>query len=242
MNSYNTNVKFKNNYGTINNVNLNRIKKLKKYNIKKMVSILLVTLTVVGGVSHLISAKENKSISNQVDKESVATFNVPIMVQKGDTIDEFADLYYGDNASIIYSSKQDYMDEIRKINGLKYSGIDANELIMVPIVIDKDSEDYKKIQEINNKIDDITKNNLWIEYTVKYGDNLSSLAAKASGSQEETLEISRSISSKNNIKGYLQAGDIIYILNPELGPLKVELNDILSGLSNSYHKDGVKHM
>ena len=82
------------------------------------------------------------------------------------------------------------------------------------------------------------------EKTVFGGNTIAKINGKAVfipySMPEETLEISRMISEKNDIQGYLQMGQTILILNPELGTLKLELNDILLQVSSSYGNNSAK--
>ena len=112
------------------------------------------------------------------------------------------------------------------------SSADLDEL---PVVVNKNDPNYLKMKEIENKIKDIEINNLWVRYKIQDGDYVSKLAARASGTYEETYDITLKIFAKNRIskKTVLNIGDEIWIMNPELGNLKIELYEIEQNLANS---------
>lgn len=224
---------FRNNYGVVRNVNNKRISKLPNYNVvKRKIALMLSFLSIATAITIFSAIPKGHASELPEDSVSRVVLNIPKKIENGETLSEIAEDNYSDSYTEFYVSKQDYIEEIKSVNNIQNSDIYANDTIMVPIVLDSSNAYYQKIQELNKQIEEIIQNNYWVEYTVKYGDNISVLAAQASSTQEETIENTKKILSKNNISGYLQAGQVIYTINPKLGVLKSELNETLNELGN----------
>ena len=61
----------------------------------------------------------------------------------------------------------------------------------------------------------IREEEYWVDYVVKAGDSLSSIAAKASGTNAETIELTKRIMSKNDLdSSFIYIGQHLKIVNP----------------------------
>lgn len=216
------NKELRTNYGTVRNVSN---KKIKKRQLKKVMAVTLAAASIITVMS-LTGCNKNKEYVIPDDQIKV---NISMQVEEGETISDVANKFYTDECEGVYNSVSNFQDEIKEQNNInKFSSfVKAGDTIEVPVIVEKDNPYYLKIIEIQNEITNIENNNLWVRYTVQYGDRLSTIAEKASGSYSETYEITNIIASKNNMsnKSILNAGQEIWVMNPELGQLKSELNE-----------------
>lgn len=211
-------------YGTVRHIN-NKKKKMKLITkgilgISGAVIILLSGLNIYRGI-------QNKKI-NDIPENQVMT-TISISVESGDSLTEIANRFYTDDCEGVYryiSNYQDAIQEKNKIMGNDPKLIEGRSL-KIPVIVDENNVYYQRVSELENKINEIEQSNKWVYYTVESGDNLSSVAEFASGSFSETYEIMNEIAEKNNIsvKAMLREGQRLWIVNPELGNLKRELNE-----------------
>lgn len=215
-----SNRELRTNYGTVRNISN---KKLKKRKLKQVMAVTIATASIIS-IMTLTGCNKNKEY---IVPENQMQVTISMEVESGETISDVANRFYTDECEGVYSSVSNFQEEIREHNNIsKFSSfVKAGDTIEVPVIIEKDNPYYLKILEIQNEISNIETNNLWVRYTVEYGDILSTIAEKASGSYSETYEITNKIASKNNMrtKSILNAGQEIWIMNPELGELKAEL-------------------
>lgn len=210
------------NYGTVKNISN---KKIKKRQLKKVMAVTLAAASIIT-IMTLTGCNKNKEY---IVPDNQIKVSISMQVEEGETISDVANKFYTDECEGVYSSVSNFQDEIKEQNNInKFSSfVKAGDTIEVPVIIEKDNPYYLKILEIQSEISNIENNNLWVRYKVEYGDRLSTIAEKASGSYTETYEITNKIASKNNMgtKSILNAGEEIWIMNPELGTLKAELNE-----------------
>lgn len=220
--SYNEEIKT--NYGTVRNVNFNNVKKTKKRKTYKM-PVMIIAATSILLVSAFIA--KNKNIPTSPIPENQVKTYITMEVEDGDTISDITNKFYTEDNETVYNSISNYKKEIEEQNNISKfdSHIENGEVLKVPVIVDKDNPYYLEILEIKSKISDIEENNLWVRYTVKYGDRISTLAELASGSYSETYEIASEIERKNNYGRLLNEGEEIWIMNPELGKLKSKLKE-----------------
>ncbi len=213
----------------INRAALNRTKgKIKLRRRRAAAGALIIT-------THLLAAIMGAKISDslKVDPPQASIPNgyvlteITDIIESGDTITDIASEYYDIGTySGIYPSAIDYTKAILEQNELgDYTTIHPGESITVPVVANSNNEYYIRIQVLKDAIKQIQQTNLWIDYEVKPGDTYSALAAKASGSISETYRIMEEIIRKNKDNSFLP-GDIVTIMNPELGPLRLELREM----------------
>ncbi|MBQ2946954.1 MAG: LysM peptidoglycan-binding domain-containing protein [Bacilli bacterium] len=225
------------NYGTVRNISN---KKMKKRKLKQVVAVTLATASIVT-IMTLTGCEKNKEY---VVPDNQIKVNISMQVEEGDTISDVANKFYTDECEGVYNSISDFEDEIKEQNNInKFSSfVKEGDTIEVPVIIEKENPYYLKILDIQSQINNIQNNNLWVRYTVEYGDRLSTIAEKASGSYTEIYEITNKIASKNNInnKSILNAGQEIWIMNPELGELKSELKNAQEELKLSLTGEQLK--
>lgn len=222
----------RNNYGSINNVNTNRIRRLdKKKMIRRKVAIALAAGAIVGALSGFYIGRNTVKPDIPVLSEDSIMINVPLDIDPGDSILGIVDQYYNDEYESIYPSKDSYGKAIMELNQLKNSNINYDDTINIPIIIDKNNEYYIKMQSLIHEINEIQNNEYWINHIVCSGETISYLAAQASSSSEETYENTQQILKKNGLYGSdISDGDIIQIINPKLGSLKIELEEVQAEL------------
>ena len=210
------------NYGTVRNISN---KKMKKGQLKKVMAVTLAAASIIT-IMTLTGCSKNKEY---VVPDNQIKVNISMELESGETISDVANKFYTDECETVYNSVSNFQDEIKEQNNInKFSSfVKAGDTIEVPVIVEKDNPYYLKILEIQSQISNIENNNLWVRYTVEYGDRLSTIAEKASGSYTEIYEITSKIASRNNMgtKSILNAGEEIWIMNPELGKLKAELNE-----------------
>ena len=180
----------------------------------------VVTSGIVGGAVGYNSV--NKEV---IIPDGYITTNLEMSIHKETDISDIADTYYDDLYAGVYKNEDNYINSMKDTNKLRSDRIPAGTTIKIPVIFDANNEHYLRITDLQTQIEELAKNNYWVPYTVKFGDSLSFLAAQASGSEAETVELVNSIKNKNgkSSANAIQEGETIYIVNPELGPLKKEL-------------------
>ena len=196
----------------------------------------------VTGSSIVRSFKEtfNKSEINIPNDKASVTFNVEL--QEGDTVSQLASKYYFDDTEDVYDSFSNYTRNIEQQNKRDIDDIVEGEIVQIPVIVDKNNPYYIEIMNINKKIDDIENSNLWVRHKVEYGEDITKLAMLASGSRSETHKLAGYIYNKNHIgpKTVINEGQELWIINPELGSLKQQLNDTLEQLRLSLEQSQIK--
>lgn len=234
---------FRSSYGTISNVNEERMKNLRQAKIIRN-RILALTAATTLFLSGFFMAKNLTEKAHQREAEQLAIAQmmetqelttITIETEPGDSISKIASEYYNSEYRGFFNTKEDYEKAIMQENNMKVSNLDVGVEIELPIVVDKNNYDYLRKVEIEQRIKEIEDSNLWVKHEIQSGDMISKLASSASGSYEETYDITQQIYSRNGIssKTILNIGDKIWIMNPELGLLKAELNEIESILADS---------
>lgn len=213
------NREFRTSYGTVRNINNRKIKK------RKLKKIVAVTLAASSLITIMLLVGSGKDDLNSVPNNQLITY-VSMQIESGDTLNGIVDRFYTDEFEGFYRSDSDYKKAIKELNDIEGSYLREGNNIMVPIVVEKDNPYLLKKLEIKDEIQNIKENNLWIKYTVKGGETLLLLAARASDSESESYKIMEDIAEKNNIEtnATLPIGKELWIMNPELGKLKIELN------------------
>lgn len=218
-------------YGMVRNINSGKIKNTKLY---KKAAVVIATASIIAVVALTSAGCMPKQIS-EIPSDQIK-YTITIQVNADDTISDIADKFYNDDCDNVYNSVSNYKNEIINQNNLSKTGfIKAGSKIDVPVIIDKDNPYYLRIQEIEEEIKSIEENELWVKYTVEYGDTVTTIASFASGNYYETYDIANKIISKNSMRNgsILNAGEKIWIMNPKLGDLKLELNNLNEDLKLS---------
>lgn len=225
--------------GTIRNVNSKKLTKTKTYKFAAKAACSVALVVVVG--LNLIGCNQN-TISPIPEHQTQIILSVE--VENGDTLSEIAEKYYSNDCDGVYNSFSNYEDEIKEQNNISKYGdhIETGDVIKIPVIVDLDNPYYMQVLEIENAINQVKQDKLWIKYVVKAGDSVTSLAALASGSYQETYEIAGKIVSKNNLanKSILNEGQEIWIMNPELGKLKEVLGSSYEQLEQNLIRSQIK--
>ena len=224
------NNKFKMQSGTVSNVNAKKLANGRFVVLRRIVIGTLITGFIILGAKAL----NNKPKEIPETNNEVITMVVDIKTERGDTFWEIGQKYKNEDCQSIYESLDKYVEAIKKANGkedtffYKNDSLAADTTISLPVVVDKDNE-YLSIKPlVEQKIQELVENEYWVDYVVKSGDNISSLAELASSSYEETIANEIEICRKNGISNpnSLRDGQKIQIINPKLGELRWELRDL----------------
>jgi len=215
-----------------NKVNISYLSKKIPQKIK-LIKLGAAILIVACSFSFLVACGAKESVVNSIPDNQIE-YTIKYNVKDGDTLFDISKMFFDEDCENVYNSFNDYLASIRNDNNLSNSHIEPNDVLNIPVIIDSNNEYYLRVLEIENKIEELKNNNLWINHTVKYGETISYYAALASTNYEETLMIASDIRQKNNLSNNnIQEGSTILIMNPELGNLKLELNEAQLELYNS---------
>ena len=145
-------------------------------------------------------------------------------VDYGETLEDIANKYYTDNIATIYPDLNEYMDNIINKNDIKYNVINKYDSIKVPVIVENDNYYLNEIDRLTKEIKNLDE---WVPYTIMAGDTISELAWKGAGTADEAINNTSLIINNNNVDpSNLQIGQTIYIINPEIGELKRQINDL----------------
>ncbi len=162
-------------------------------------------------------------------------------IDYGDTIYDIASEYYNASYTGIYPTLNDYSTAIQEQNGVvNPTRLNPGESLRLPVITTNQNDHFIKALQIQQQIDEIKQNEYWVEYTIKPGDTISALAAQASGDFRETPILTQQIIDKNKLSGILRDGTTILTINPALGPLKIELQEVQNQFQQSIKVDGLE--
>lgn len=224
--------------GKLRNVNKKRIDK--SILIKKGIAAVgaVVTFVTIGIVAKEMNGRKINDIPDGQVRISISE-----QVDHGETVSEIAGKYYTDDCEGVYNNFANYQREIQENNYLYGDDVQSGRTIQIPVIIDQNNPYYVDVLTLEKQISEFEQSkDYWVRYTVEYGDRLSVLAEKASGSKSETYELLGEIASKNHMDttDILREGQEIWIINPELGNLKMQLNEARDLLIQSLSNNQVK--
>lgn len=236
-----------NNYQTrnpsikIDSVNTAKIKKLSRQRKMQKIANTIKIITVLGclivlfNIGSRIYNKVTTPPHEYVVPAGYAEMQTRETVGINSSVSEIADGYYNETYEIAYGSFNNYVEAVIKLNGLNYRGdVKTLQTLNLPVLVDENNEYYMQIQEIMAEIAEIKENEYWIDHVVELGESVSILASRASGSSGETATLTNEIMHKNGMSSsFLRDGTTIKIINPKLGPLKLELNNLIQLLQQS---------
>lgn len=223
--------------GKIANINVEELAKPKKrklmpFSLKKTAIVAIAIIGLLFSKGCATDKKVDLSIPITVP-DGYVEMDVRERVEHGESVYSIAKEYYEPEVyDLAYDNIDQFVDYIIYDNELPSNGkVEAYDTILIPLLIDTDNPLYQELQliesEINNK-------NYWVDYTVRAGDSLSTIAAKVSGTDTEREEIMSQIMSVNDLSSpFLYAGETIRIPNPELGPLRTQADEIKIALFES---------
>lgn len=227
-------------FGTIRNICESAIAKAKKRNLRKrkvdapalIVSFALGAALTLGGVK-MVDTFTPDEPQPSIPNGYILT-EITDRVESGDTITGIANEYYNANTYAgMYSTPIDYKNAILEQNNLKdYTTIRPGDSIAIPVVVNINNEFFVRIQVIKDTIKQIEAEDLWVDYILQSGEGILSLAAKASGSVNETYQIADKIKERNRNANFWY-GETVSIMNPQLGQLKTELKELEQALQES---------
>lgn len=219
--------------------------KLKKVNPKAAVILGLgssiVFSTITGIVVNQINKNEQKNNPAVLSENSIM-ITVDEVVQSGDCLYDFAKEYYNEEMASFYDSVEEYSNAIRIQNNIaknEVDNLDVGKVISIPVIIDKDNENYRQMIVLESKIDELEKNAFWIDgYQVTPTDTLWNIASRSCSNPNDINEVMELIQEKNNLTGTnFTYGSTISIPNPLIAELENYLMD-----ANESLKDSIKEI
>lgn len=225
----------------VSNINTNRLKKKEKFSLKKT-GIIIVAILVLGVLAKIIvPGQTQEQDPSYLIPDGYVSMYTSEEVTRGDTVYSIANEYYNTGVySNTYGSLNNYVETIINTNNLSYDGdIEPFDVLTIPVIVDADNIYYQELNRIEQEINKIRETEYWIDYVVKPGDSLSSIAAKASGTAGETIQLTKRIMSKNDLDNSLiYEGQHLKIVNPILGQLKIQFNEAKEALQESLKDNG----
>lgn len=215
----------------INNINYPKLKnKKKKLKLRKAnCFVLLVTSAIIIGAG--MSKPSAQEYATNIPTGYVQVYTTE-QVEKNDTLTTIAEKYYNkDIYSTYYRTLDDYIEEIAKINNISKNNITPFQDLIIPALTTQNNIYLERIENINQQIESL---DVWVQYQIKAGDTISSLAYKGAGDDDEAYAIAKRIMEYNKMNNAnIYAGDTIYIINPEIGDLKKEIFKLKESLNES---------
>lgn len=214
-------------YGNVSNINQSKIKSNKnKLQLRKNIFALTLATTM-----YFTGIGVGKSMSRTIDNTHTVNLNpnkivatIKTDVNAGDTLSSIVDKYYNEDYENVYGSKDNFMNSIVNQNQINPDKLAVGQILMIPVVIDKDNPYFQEIISLTTKIKELEQNEKWIKYTVRLDDNLSILAGWGSGSYSVSREEENEIYNHNKLSSKtLYPGQELEIINPKIGNLKIEL-------------------
>lgn len=246
----NNNYQSRNSSIKIASVNTARIKKLSRQRKIQKIANTIKIITVLGCLIVLFNI--GSRIYNKVTTpphEYVVPAGYTEMQSKdvvgyNGSVSEVAVNYYNHDESyeIAYGSFNNYVNAIIELNNLPPNGrVQPYQSLKIPALVDENNEYLSQIATLQAQIDeytnkDNTEKQYWIrDYKVKLGDSLLGLAGLASnGTTNETYRIKDLIVAENKLSSsYIYEGQTLDIVNPELGQLKSQLENLKNELYES---------
>lgn len=228
------------------NKKLNTRLKLYKSNLIKVIAISIAASALLSGTIgyNLGKNQEQSAIVSEVTLPSdYIMIDLDVTVNPNDTVYKIASSYYNDNYSSVYGNLDSYVQAIVKKNNIKDAKIYPRDNLSIPVIFNKNNEYYLETNYLQYQINEINENNYWVPHTVDYRvSTIDALAAKASGSESETIQLRKKIMAHNSLESdMIKVGQKLEIVNPELGPLKISLNEAKENLSDSIKNIDIKN-
>lgn len=225
----------------VQNVNVKRFKQKERFSLKKVGLSLIVVFVIVLGILKIFIPTNEPEKAPVVVPDGYISMLTEEQVVRGDTVYSIASEYYNSSTySSTYGSLNDFVNTIIDTNNLSYDGdIEPYDVLAIPVIVDVDNEYYQELRRLEQEISKIRQEEYWVDYIVKAGDSLSAIAAKASASQGETVELTKSIMAKNDLNtSFIYQGQHLKIVNPALGQLKIQFNQMKQALQESLKNAG----
>lgn len=234
--------------GTVRNAQpetIRRSKKAKPTKISAKLKLTVISIAIVGGlfVGGISLINNKPSAETIVIPDGYTIVYTPAQIYSGNTVESIAERYYNDLYAEMYGSLNNFIEAIKEDNNLNYKAdIKTGNVLNIPALADENNEYLIKIAALEEQIAEYSNSNpekpYWVDYKVKLGDSLLGIAARASGTTNETYKLKDAIISKNSLSNTnIYEGQRLKIINPELGPLKLELEDLKLALHESLKND-----
>lgn len=217
-------------------------RKQKLHRIKTAVKLTVASIAIIGTIVLAGKAVLDRPETHPIIVPAGYTvIYAPEDIYSDDTVTSIAKEYYNEVYAEMYGSLDKFIEVIKQNNGLNFKGdIKSGNSLNIPVLVDENNEYFIQKAELEAQIAEYKDPNnnekpYWVpDYKVKFGDSLLGLAAKASGSTTETYQLIDSIMSKNGLSNSnIYEGQKLIIINPELGPLKIQLNEITEAFYQS---------
>lgn len=150
------------------------------------------------------------------------------MIEPGEKLQDITSKYYTENESLYYRTYKSFVKSVEERNNIEYENIHTKTSITIPVIIENDNYYYQTIQELENAIK--TKEE-WVSYKIDDGDTLYKLAWMGAGNGDEANINVEKIKIKNGLDDdIIQVNKTIYIINPEIGDIRKEIESLRSDL------------
>ena len=206
----------------------------RKLKLQKTLATIAITIAAVGCLVTFIvtTTKDNEEPVSLTTPSGYVQMMIEVDSDNLNSVHELATEYYDQD---LYGDLDYFVQTIINANGLsKYGSIGDKDTITIPVFVDVDNPCYQELKRIEAEMKKIKEEAYWVDYTVQYGDTISGLAAKASGSYGETIGLVNDIMRRNNFTNSLiYDGQKIQIINPALGPLKIQFKEMQAALIES---------
>lgn len=234
---------FQNAYGRVSHINTRELRKKKKRKLTPF-GTGVIFISLLGALIMIIAARFNTNDPAPiVVPDGYVQIYATEDVDYGESVYSIASEYYDPHTyGAVYEDLNHFVDIIIDTNDLSYDGkITPYDTLSIPVLVDVDNPCYQELKSLEAQIKKIKEEAYWVDYTVQYGDSLSSIAAKASGSYGETISLVNEIMAKNKLSNSLiYAGQQIKIVNPALGQLKISFNEMQNALFDSLKTDSAQ--
>lgn len=238
-------------------VTYSELKEMKKsdHKLYRIKNAIVITASSLAIIAALFIIKGSKKGYNTGDKDTYKTVyqlseeqeleTIEVNLNKGETLSQIAHKYFNDNNAEYYGSEDNFISAIASKNGIEDIDKVKPGVIDVPVVIDKNNIYYRGVVDLRNRVSNLeqNQNEYWVDYIVKGGDDLSSIAARASGSVDETYDglIQQIIKENNLTSTNLQIGQQLKIVNPLMGEYKTRLSVAEDLLKNSLENPNLEN-
>ncbi len=203
-------------------INQQRIRELRKRKIKRnnrIASIVFMSALMVAALAEHIPGPFKPSIPEGYH-QAFATYQV----EQGDTIYDIAKEYYDEGTyDLYYKDFNGFVKAIQEVNHVDKQ-INPYQNLSIPVIANNDNVFAQRIQELEQQLDGLT---VWVNYEVQAGDTILGLAYKGAGTTDEAYAIKDEIMSRNHLgSSLINQGDHLYIVNPEIGKIKTEIEQL----------------
>lgn len=218
----------------ITNINQRRLARMRKARLRRNRNIAIAVASV--GIILTLIGLPHKEEAPHVMPEDYVQIYIREDVEHGDTLTEIAERYYDDDVyDSYYGNINNYIDSIADTNDIYKDRITPYQSLTIPVFVGEENIYLTQIAELEEQIKNLPK---WVNYTVEVGDTILGLAYRGAGSTNEAYSIKDDIMAKNGLKNSnIRVGQVIQIVNPQIGELKAEIVILKEKLHDSAKVD-----